>query len=143
MRGALVTLLAALPSCSLLRGTPVPVSQAHGVTPGGVVWQDTLRGVGPVATPESRVTIHYVATIPGGRRLDSSHDRGLPETFDLADAPVAGWSEGIRGMRERGARRLIVPPELAYGAEGLEGLVPPDTALEFVVELIAVEDARE
>ena len=128
------------PGCALFRGRPVEVVHPTGVTPTGVRWRDVLTGVGKVAAPDSVVTIHYTATLAGGGSIDSSHDRGRPETFPLAAAPVLGWADGIPGMREGGRRWLSVPPHRAFGDEGVEGLIPPGATLEFEIELLEVKD---
>lgn len=143
MQIALAPYLLALPilgGCATLRGRPVAVRHSSGETVTGVRWTDTLAGVGRLAGPRSRVTIHYTARVLGGAPIDSSYDRGLPEVFALPDAPVLGWADGIPGMRMGGRRRLVVPPERAFGAEGIEGLVPPHATIEFEIELEDVED---
>ncbi len=74
-----------------------------------------------------------------GRKFDSSVDRNEPFTFVLGEGQViAGWDEGVARMRVGDKVRLTIPPELAYGAEGYPGAIPPDSTLVFEVELLSV-----
>jgi FKBP-type peptidyl-prolyl cis-trans isomerase len=105
----------------------------------GVGIQDLREGQGPIATVGQRLTVHYVGRFEDGREFDSSRTRGTPFTFELGGGQViAGWEEGIEGMRVGGLRRLIIPPHLAYGERG-SGAIPPNAVLEFDVELLDVE----
>jgi len=135
----LALLLLVLPGCALFRGKPLEVEYVETVTESGVRWKDTLTGVGKCAGPKDRVTIHYTAEVHGGESIDSTYDRGLPETFYLTAAPVLGWADGIPGMRVGGRRWIFVPPHRAFGNDGIEGLIPPRASLEFEVELLKVE----
>ena len=76
-----------------------------------------------------------------GRKFDSSRDRGRPFQFTLGEGRVLkGWEVGIAGMQVGGLRRLVIPPEMAYGSRGFgNGLIPPDSTLVFEVELLGVE----
>lgn len=138
MRFLLLALLG-LSSCSIFHGTPMEVLHEEGVTSTGVRWRDTLGGVGKEARLTDRVTIHYTARLSGGESIDSTHDRGEPETFLLSQAPVLGWADGIPGMRVQGKRWLKIPPARAFGSEGIEGLIPPGATLEFLIELMSIE----
>jgi FKBP-type peptidyl-prolyl cis-trans isomerase FkpA len=142
---ALVLALLCLTSggCALFRGTPLEVEHAQGTLPTGVHWRDTLGGLGKKARPSSRVTIHYTAKLENGQPVDSSHDRGRPETFWLTAAPVLGWADGIPGMRQGGKRWLSVPSHRAFGDEGIEGMIPPGATLEFLIELLEVDPPAE
>jgi FKBP-type peptidyl-prolyl cis-trans isomerase len=119
--------------CSALQGPPVQISHTEHVTPTGVQYIDKMTGVGRLARITDRVTVHYTARVAGGKKVDSSHDRGEPETFLLSAAP----------MRRRGKRWILVPPHRAFGDEGVEGLIPPGATLEFLVELIEIERATQ
>jgi peptidylprolyl isomerase len=82
------------------------------------------------------LTVHYVGTFENGAVFDSSYARGEPITFRLGTgAVIQGWDQGLVGMRVGGKRRLIIPPELAYGSQGF-GTIPPNTPLRFEVELL-------
>ena len=72
-----------------------------------------------------------------GTRLDSSYDRGTSLDFVIGEAPIAGWNEGMLGMKPGGKRELRVPPALAYGEAGIDNLVPPNATLVFLIELLS------
>ena len=137
-RSALALLVATTPGCFLLHGPPIEVVHEESVKSTGVAWKDTFGGIGKEALVTDQVTIHYTAKLQDGPQVDSSHDRGLPETIFLSAPPVLGWMDGIPGMKEGGRRWLLVPPHRAFGEEGIEGLIPPGATLEFLIELLEV-----
>jgi FKBP-type peptidyl-prolyl cis-trans isomerase FkpA len=109
---------------------------------------DLVKGVGDEALPGMTVIVHYTGWLfdaaakdHHGRQFDSSRERGQPFSFPLgAGRVIRGWEQGIPGMKVGGTRRLVIPPELAYGAKGAgRGVIPPDATLLFDVELLAVE----
>ena len=109
---------------------------------------DVVKGVGDEALPGMVVIVHYTGWLydPAardhhGRQFDSSRDRRQPFSFPLgAGRVILGWEQGIPGMRVGGLRRLVIPPELAYGERGAgKGVIPPNATLLFEVELLAVE----
>ena len=78
----------------------------------------------------------------GAWRFDSSRDRAQPFQFALGGGQViAGWDEGIQGMKVGGVRELTIPPDLGYGAAGSPPVIPPDATLLFEVELLEVQQA--
>jgi peptidylprolyl isomerase len=83
---------------------------------------------------------HYVGTFPNGKQFDSSIDRGEPTEFVLGGNIIKGWVLGLEGMKVGEKRRLIVPPELAYGKYG-NGAIPPDATLVFDIELVGLPEA--
>ena len=112
-------------------------------TPSGLQYEDTTVGSGAVAAKGQRVTVHYTGWLYNGgtqgAKFDSSKDRGEPFAFPLGSGMVIrGWDEGVAGMQVGGARTLIIPPELGYGARGAGGVIPPNATLKFDVELLAV-----
>ncbi len=116
---------------------PPPVIRT---TASGVSYVDTLSGEGPAARPGDRVVLHYVGRTDDGELFDDSRDRGEPLTFVLGTGAVLpAWEEGLEGLRAGGLRELTIPPELAYGDEGLPGVIPPGATLVLEVELLAVE----
>jgi peptidylprolyl isomerase len=104
----------------------------------GVKIRDTFSGQGPPVELGQKVTLDYTGYLSDGSIFDSSISRGLPITLVVGEAPLAGWNGGILGMRAGGHRHVWIPPELAYGAEGIEGLIPPDESLVFEFELLEI-----
>ena len=105
--------------------------------PSGLYYEDVTVGGGPAAEPGDSVTVHYTGWLPDGEEFDSSRGGGDPFTFVLgAGEVVEGWDEGVAGMEVGGRRRLVIPPELAYGEAGAGGVIPPNATLVFEVELL-------
>ncbi len=104
---------------------------------------DLREGKGPEAQEGAWVTVHYVGTHDDGRVFDSSRKRDQPFRFELGGGLViAGWDEGVVGMRVGGLRRLIVPPHLAYGERG-QAPIGPNAIIEFEIELLSLEPAPD
>lgn len=112
-------------------------------TASGLQFEDTVPGTGETAQAGQRVSVHYTGWLyqdgAAGRQFDSSKDRGQPFVFPLgAGHVIRGWDEGVQGMAVGGTRRLVIPPELGYGARGAGGVIPPNATLLFEVELLSV-----
>jgi FKBP-type peptidyl-prolyl cis-trans isomerase FkpA len=108
-------------------------------TASGLEIEDIKVGDGDTAAAGQHVTVHYTGWLTDGRKFDSSKDRGDPFDFPLGGRRViAGWDEGVQGMRVGGVRKLTIPPELGYGARGAGGVIPPNATLVFEVELLGV-----
>lgn len=108
--------------------------------PNGLKITDVKLGNGEEAREGKKVTVHYVGTLSNGMKFDSSIDRGAPFTFVLGVGQVIkGWDEGVVGMLVGGKRKLVIPPELGYGSQDL-GSIPPNSTLNFEVELLKVEN---
>jgi len=109
--------------------------------PSELVMHDESVGDGPEATAGSGVTVHYVGVSwSTGEEFDASWNRMEPFRFGLGQGQViAGWDEGVQGMRVGGRRRLTIPPHLGYGAGGVGGVIAPGETLVFVVDLLAVD----
>ena len=112
--------------------------------PSGLKYTDGKLGDGAAATAGHKVGVHYTGWLwqdgKKGAKFDSSVDRGQPFTFTLgAHQVIAGWDEGVAGMKVGGKRTLIIPPALASGARGAGGVIPPNATLMFEVELLSVQ----
>ena len=84
------------------------------------------------------VTVHYVGTLTNGAKFDSSYDINRPYTFRLgAGAVIAGWDQGVVGMKVGGKRRLTIPPSLGYGSQP-QGPIPANSTLIFEIELLSI-----
>jgi FKBP-type peptidyl-prolyl cis-trans isomerase FkpA len=136
-------------ACS--REAPAPQTAAPAVA--GVAElqvKDLVPGDGAEAVAGSRVTVHYTGWLydpaqpeAKGRKFDSSRDAGQPFSFKLgASQVIAGWDQGVQGMKIGGQRELVIPAALAYGERGAGGVIPPGATLVFDVQLLAVEPPR-
>ena len=105
-------------------------------TPTGLYWKDLVVGTGAEAVPGSTAVVDYTGWLPDARQFDSSKNGGRPYTFVLGQGmAIAGWDQGVAGMRVGGRRLLVIPPELGYGASGAGGVIPPNATLVFDLEL--------
>jgi peptidylprolyl isomerase len=110
--------------------------------PDDLVLIDHVEGDGDEATTEDTVTVHYLGvTYSTAQEFDSSWDRGAPATFPL-DRVIAGFRDGIAGMRVGGRREIVVPSEMGYGAAGAPPAIRPHEDLVFVVDLLSVNEAQ-
>ena len=108
--------------------------------PSGLWYTDVAVGHGAEAEPGRTVRVHYTGWLPNGTKFDSSRDRGEPFAFTLgAGQVIAGWDEGVKGMKVGGRRKLVLPPQLAYGEGGAPPAIPPGATLVFDVEVLGVE----
>lgn len=115
------------------------VSGSAKTTPSGLIIVEVQPGNGKQAQPGKAVSVHYTGYLTDGTEFDSSSG-GEPITFMLGVGQVIpGWDEGIGGMQVGQKRRLIIPPQLAYGARGAGGVIPPNATLVFDVELMEVQ----
>ena len=109
----------------------------------GLKTMDTKIGTGAQAKTGMTVSMHYTGWLwengAKGKKFDSSRDRNQPYPVPLgAGRVIKGWDEGIVGMKEGGQRTLIIPPDLAYGAGGFPGAIPPNATLMFELELVKI-----
>jgi FKBP-type peptidyl-prolyl cis-trans isomerase FkpA len=139
----------ALFACVLLAGCarPAPPAAAPENRVATLAATDTSVGTGAEARSGSKVTVHYTgwlydSALPDqkGTEFDSSRKHGDPFSFVLGQRQViAGWDQGVAGMKVGGQRRLVIPSDLAYGESGAGGVIPPGATLIFDVELLGVE----
>jgi len=112
-------------------------------TKSGLKYIDQKVGTGDVAVKGATVEVHYTGWLylngKRGSKFDSSLDRNMPFDFKLGGRQVIpGWDEGVEGMKVGGKRELIIPPDLAYGAKAVGGVIPANSTLDFEVELLKV-----
>lgn len=107
-------------------------------TTSGLYMTDLVLGEGDEAVNGQQVKVHYIGWFLDGEKFDASLDRNETFSFGLgAGQVIAGWDEGVAGMRVGGSRRLVIPPNLAYGEAGRSG-IPANSTLVFDVELFEV-----
>jgi FKBP-type peptidyl-prolyl cis-trans isomerase len=106
-------------------------------TESGLQYQDLEVGTGEEAANGQSISVHYTGWFLDGEKFDSSVDRGAPYSLTLPGQVIQGWNQGIPGMRVGGMRRLVIPPDLAYGEAGRSG-IPPNSTLVFDVKLVGV-----
>jgi FKBP-type peptidyl-prolyl cis-trans isomerase len=127
----------------LAQPNPTPTSQDHAeirevVTPSGLKYTDLKLGQGDAADTGKVLEVHYSGWLENGVKFDSSID-DRPFTFRLGTGDaIKGWDEGLMGMKAGGKRRLVIPPELGFGKQGVGSVVPPNAVLIYEFELLAV-----
>ena len=121
--------------------TRAPVYRAR-VLPSGVVTRDiAIPNSGPVLAGGERIALDYELYLQDGTLVDSTADRGMPIEFVLGDGTLGpGFEEGLIGMRLHGRREIVVPPELAFGEEGLPPRIPGRAILRMRAELVRIEE---
>ena len=105
----------------------------------GLEIEDQIVGDGDEATAGQTVEVHYTGWLTDGTKFDSSHDRDQTFSFKLGGGQViAGWDQGVAGMKIGGTRKLTIPADLGYGERGAGGVIPPNATLVFKVELVGL-----
>lgn len=114
----------------------------------GTHYQDLKSGMGEAAELGDVVTMHFVGWLDTdgrkGKEIYNSRREREPVSFIVGtDRVMQGWSDGVIGMKPGGKRLLRLPPALGYGAKGVEGVIPPDARLIFVIDVIAIEKSPD
>jgi FKBP-type peptidyl-prolyl cis-trans isomerase len=143
----LAFLLAALPLGACSASDPPPATDLKETAAVSVAITDLKEGSGPAVAAGQAAVVHYTGWLyeagapeHKGRKFDSSRDHGQPFTFHIgAGEVIPGWDQGVAGMKIGGQRRLVIPPELGYGARGAGGVIPPGATLVFDVELVGIQ----
>lgn len=109
-------------------------------TASGLKYTDVKTGEGEAVTGRGQtVIVHYTGWLEDDTKFDSSRDRNDPFSFPVdCGYVIRGWDEGVVGMQVGGIRRLVIPPELGYGAQGAGGVIPPNATLHFEIELLEI-----
>lgn len=104
-----------------------------------MVIDDIKLGTGDAVKEGDTVAVHYVGNLQGGAEFDNSRKRGTPFEFTVGKGMVIeGWDKGLVGMQVGGQRALVIPPEMAYGEQGI-GPIPPNSTLVFMIELVEIK----
>lgn len=110
------------------------------ITSSGLKYTEIKEGSGTAATNGKKVMVHYVGTLENGKVFDSSLNTNQPLNFILGSGEmVPGFDEGILNMKVGGRRKLVIPPNLAWGPEGAQGVIPPNATVIFDIELLDVK----
>jgi len=104
----------------------------------GLFYQDLEEGSGPAAAHGDTVSVHFRGWLPDATLFAESEAEDPVEFVLGLGRVIPGWDEGVTGMRQSGTRLLVLPPELAYGVQGLPNLVPPNTVVVFQIDLVTL-----
>jgi len=108
-------------------------------TASGLLYKVEKEGTGPAPVDSDTVVVNYKGTLIDGTEFDNSYKRGEPLSFRL-DGVIPGWTEGLKHLKKGGKIKLVIPPDLAYGQNGVPG-IPPNSTLVFDVELLDIKPA--
>jgi len=121
--------------------TKPSIEMPAGAAPAELQVEDVIEGTGPAAAAGQQIAVNYVGvSYSNGQEFDNSFDRGMPFEFALGGGMVIpGWDEGLEGMKVGGRRRLTIPPDLAYGAQGQPPVIKPNATLIFEIDLLSAQ----
>jgi FKBP-type peptidyl-prolyl cis-trans isomerase len=111
-------------------------------TASGLKYRDVTVGTGATVNPGQLVAVHYSGCLTSGVKFDENNDADTPLPFRVGANPlqvIAGFDEGVVGMKVGGRRQLVIPDSLAYGATGAPPTIPPNATLVFTVDMIATQ----
>ena len=124
--------------CTSNAAAPGPATgSAKVTTASGIVFETMVTGSGAAPKATDKVRVHYRGTFLDGREFDSSYNRGQPSEFQL-NRVIPCWTEAVQLMRPGGKAKVMCPAAVAYGERGAGGTIPPNTPLNFEIELLAV-----
>ena len=129
---------AALSLVACAPAAQAPATTTSTTSKSGLVYQSLKEGSGASPAATDTVKVHYRGTFQDGREFDSSYKRGEPTEFPL-NRVIPCWTEGVQLMKPGGKARLTCPPAIAYGERGAGGLIPPNSTLNFEIELVSVK----
>jgi FKBP-type peptidyl-prolyl cis-trans isomerase FkpA len=131
----LLSFVATIFAGAAIAATPATAPE---VLPSGVSVQHLKAGTGASPKASDTVTVHYRGTLENGKEFDSSYARNAPASFPLSRV-IPCWTEGVQKMKVGGKAKLVCPPKTAYGDRGAGAAVPPNSTLNFEVELISID----
>ncbi|MBL8470837.1 MAG: FKBP-type peptidyl-prolyl cis-trans isomerase [Rhodocyclaceae bacterium] len=134
MRHAFILALSVLSLHSFAAGAPAGAEEK---TASGLIYKSLKDGSGASPRATDIVKVHYRGTLTNGTEFDSSYSRGEPAEFPL-NRVIPCWTEGVAKMKVGGKAQLTCPPEIAYGSRAVGGVIPPNSTLVFVVELLEI-----
>jgi FKBP-type peptidyl-prolyl cis-trans isomerase FkpA len=132
----------ALATCltsTFAQASAAPAAKEAGavVTSTGLVFRSLTDGAGASPGPTDTVKVHYRGSFLDGREFDSSYQRGTPAEFPL-NRVIKCWTEGVQRMKVGGKAKLTCPASIAYGERGAGGVIPPNSTLQFEIELLGI-----
>ena len=133
----LASLLLCASSLALVAVSVQAASPASETLPSGVIVQTLTKGTGPSPKASDTVKVHYRGTLTDGKEFDSSYKRGQPISFPL-NRVIPCWTEGVQKMQVGGKAKLTCPAATAYGERGVPDTIPPNSTLNFEVELLGI-----
>ena len=131
----LITSTAAILAAFSLQISAAELKEAK--TASGLVITMLKDGTGASPKSSDTVKVHYRGVLADGKEFDSSYGRGQPATFPL-NRVIPCWTEGVQLMKLGGKAKLVCPPQIAYGSQGMPGVIPPNATLTFEVELLEI-----